>query len=176
MIIPINSEYFLDSIRLEDAPRLAEVINDEEIANNTLTIPFPYKLEDAQWWINTCIKQEEKRKVQCQWAIRNATGQMCGAIGLHHKYGGESHKDEFGYWLMRPLWNKGLMTETIRVFSNFCFSNRGLARLEAPVFLHNKGSARVLEKVGFKLEGIIRKAHLKDGKFLDAKLYALLAE
>jgi RimJ/RimL family protein N-acetyltransferase len=47
-------------------------------------------------------------------------------------------------------------------------------KITAHVFVHNHASARVLEKCGFEQEGLLRKHYLKDGKYLDARLYSLL--
>jgi ribosomal-protein-alanine N-acetyltransferase len=47
-----------------------------------------------------------------------------------------------------------------------------LVRLEAPVFEWNPASMRVLEKGGFVREGVMRKGVFKDGKIIDAMLYA----
>ncbi len=55
-----------------------------------------------------------------------------------------------------------------------CFEEFGLVKITAHVFPHNLASARVLEKSGFQQEGFLRKHFLKDGNFLDARLFALL--
>jgi len=47
-------------------------------------------------------------------------------------------------------------------------------KITAHVFSHNAASARVLEKCGFQEEGFLRKRFLKDGQFIDARLFALL--
>lgn len=75
---------------------------------------------------------------------------------------------------MRPLWGKGLMTQTIAKFVAHCFSASELVRLKPPVFAYNKASARVLEKNGFELEGCLRKAYFKDGEYCDSLLFAKL--
>jgi RimJ/RimL family protein N-acetyltransferase len=51
-----------------------------------------------------------------------------------------------------------------------------LIRITANVFAFNLGSARVLEKSGFQLEGFLRKHYKKDGKIFDGKLYAKIRE
>ena len=47
-------------------------------------------------------------------------------------------------------------------------------KIIAHVFTHNPASARVLEKCGFQQEGFLRKHFLKDGQFIDARLFGLL--
>ena len=170
--IQIDKNYYLDAFKFSDAERLAIAIGDKEIAKNTLTIPHPYSVMDAEWWLaNHGIA--DTGKVQRNWAVRNEKGEVCGGVGYHLKYGPEAHKDEIGYWLMKSLWGGGLMTKTIGAFCDHIFEkNIFLVRLEAPIFAGNERSARVLVKNGFKLEGRMRKAYLKDGEFLDSLLYA----
>lgn len=64
------------------------------------------------------------------------------------------------------------MTEVVKLMTAFGFKKLRLVRITAHVFSKNKASARILEKNGYKLEGILRKHNLKDGKFSDAFLYA----
>lgn len=170
--IQIDDNYFLSAFQFSDAERLADAIGDEEIAKNTLTIPFPYCVMDAEWWLaNHGIAG--KGEMQRTWAIRNSQGEVCGGIGFHQKYGAEAHKDEIGYWLMKSLWGQGLMTKAVKAFCDHIFEkNIFLVRLEAPIFARNKRSAQVLIKNGFKKEGTMRKAYLKNGEFLDAEIYA----
>ncbi|MGH9880451.1 MAG: GNAT family N-acetyltransferase, partial [Pyrinomonadaceae bacterium] len=87
-----------------------------------------------------------------------------------------AHRVEFGYWLARPYWGQGIMTDAVRVFVRYAFSELGLLRLTAHVFESNIASARVLEKNGFKLEGHLREHFIKDGKLIDVRFYGLLKE
>lgn len=175
-MIRINKQFYLDRYIMSGKQRLMEIINDPEIARRTLTIPYPYTSKDADWWIQQREQERNCDEPQRSWAIRNGEGQLCGGIGSHFKYGFNSHKDEIGYWLMRDLWGKGIMTEVVAKFVEFCSTERGLIRLEAPVFDFNAASGRVLEKNGFLLEGTARKAYSKDGAYFDSLLYARVVE
>lgn len=85
-----------------------------------------------------------------------------------------AHRAEIGYWLARPFWGQGIMTDAVRAFVRYAFSELELLRLTAHVFENNVASSRVLEKNGFLLEGKLREHFFKDGNFLDARLYGLL--
>lgn len=175
MAIKIDADYYLNRFVTNDEKRLVQIINNAEIAKNTLTIPHPYTQEDAKWWIQQCELETHSSQPQKSWAIRNKEGLVCGGIGRNVKYGPNSHKDEIGYWLMRDLWGKGVMTKAVGAFSNYCFSELKLIRLEAPIFDFNIASGRVLEKNGFLLEGRLASAYLKGKEFYDALLYAKVA-
>jgi RimJ/RimL family protein N-acetyltransferase len=66
------------------------------------------------------------------------------------------------------------MTRVVGRLCERAHDEMGLSRIVAYVFPRNPASARVMEKCGFSLEGALRKYALKDGRFLDAKLYALV--
>ena len=66
------------------------------------------------------------------------------------------------------------MTAVVGKACEHAFAQWKLVRITAYVFYVNVTSARVLEKNGFTCEGNLRKHFLKDGRFLDSKLYALV--
>ena len=152
-----------------DEESLIRNINDKEIYKRTLRIPFPYKLKDAKEWVKGCISSAKKRqKNSVNFAI-TINEEVIGGIGFDQI---QQHKAEIGYWLAKQYWNKGIMTEAARLATKFGFDNLKLRRVSAYVFLKNNASARVLEKNGYRKEGLLRKYHLKDGKYIDAMLYA----
>jgi [ribosomal protein S5]-alanine N-acetyltransferase len=79
---------------------------------------------------------------------------------------------ELGYWLGEEFWRRGIMTEAVAAFTDFCFENFQLRRIHAEPFANNPASARVLEKAGFTFEGRLKNNVLKDEKLLDSLLYA----
>jgi ribosomal-protein-alanine N-acetyltransferase len=66
------------------------------------------------------------------------------------------------------------MTAVVQRVCRHAFEEFGLVKITAHVFSHNTASARVLEKCGFQQEGFLRKHFLKDGQFIDARLFGLL--
>ena len=75
---------------------------------------------------------------------------------------------EIGYWLAKPYWKKGIMSEAVKKICEIGFNEFGLSRITANVFEQNIGSARVVEKCGFTLEAACLKNYYKK----DGKLYA----
>ena len=176
MKLQINDSYYISEIKKTDKSAYLEHLQEKEIYDQTLAIPYPYTEADADWWINHNIeatKAQDGRSVN--WAIRQKDGLLIGGIGFLDFKIGESHKAELGYWLAKPYWNKGVMTEAVKKATEHGFKEFGLTRITANVFHFNIGSAKVLEKVGFKCEGYLRSHYEKDGKIFDGKLYALLA-
>jgi len=172
MKITVNEDLRLVPIEQSHKEALAHFLNDIDIYNNTLKIPYPYTLQNAEDWIERVVKLENIQGLTTNWAIiKNGEG-LIGGLGLHQMHGPESHKDEIGYWLAKPFWNQGVMTNVLTTFCDYCFEQRELSRIEAGVFSHNEASMRVLEKVGFEREGYLKKCFIKKGRYIDSVLYA----
>jgi RimJ/RimL family protein N-acetyltransferase len=174
MDITVSSGIYLTQITEADKLPLLKYINNPDIYNYTLKIPYPYKEEDADFWINFVEELRIKDRVLKHWAIKNENDELIGGIGFHSKYGKHSHKDEIGYWLGKPFWNKGIMTDVVKKVCEIGFEEFNLTRIEAMVFNRNTASKKVLYKAGFVLEGTLKKFYLKDDKFIDADLFARL--
>ena len=83
---------------------------------------------------------------------------------------------EIGYWLGRQFWGRGIMTEAVRAATTYAIDHLGLSRVFAVPFVSNAASARLLEKVGYELEGVLRRSAMKDGVLLDQLLYAYVSD
>lgn len=176
MKLQLSNNFYISDITWADKQAYVEHLKEKQIYDQTLAIPFPYTEADADWWLNNVAQITSLQGRSVNWAIRRADGFLIGGIGFHDFELGKSHKAELGYWLAKPYWNKGIMTEAVKKVSEFGFKEFGLLRITANVFHFNVGSARVLEKAGYKLEGYLRNHYKKDGKLFDGKLYAKLPE
>ena len=164
-----TKRFILRPPQKSDAGSLAKNINDKEIARNTISIPYPYKPKDARRWIAKNIRARKNKKLKEINFIIDIDGEAVGGVGLVNI---EGHEAEIGYWLGRTYWGKGIMSEAIKVVTKFAFSKLGRARVYAYIFPFNKASMRVLEKAGYKFEGILRKNTKKYGRFIDDYLFA----
>lgn len=169
--IKVDDNIFLSQMRLKDIEQLVKYLNDKEIFNNTLQIPFPYTKEDGEHFVNLCEKKKKKFGKLTDWAIRDKNKKLIGRCGFQMKYKRNSKKDEIGYWLARPYCNNGIITKVVNKLCEIGFNKFGLTIIEASVFIHNDASCRVLEKVGFRLEGIFHKSVKKGNKLIDVKKY-----
>ncbi len=174
MRISVNDQVHLSEFRSSDKDALVVHLNDRDIYERTLRIPFLYTEKDADEWLALVSKitQQEGRPVH--FAIRSADDALIGGCGFDGFQVGKSHRAEVGYWLAKPYWGRGIMTAVVQRVCQHAFENIGLLKITAHVFTHNRASARVLEKCGFVQEGLVRKHYFKDDKFIDAKLFALL--
>lgn len=160
----------LRPLKKEDAKLIAEYANDKTVYRNTLRIPHPYTLKLANQWINKNLKNYKSKKPHYYSFAIEVEGKFAGGLGIDNINHG--HKAELGYWLGRPYWSKGIMTEAAKAATEYAFKKYKLKRVYAWTFPWNKASQNVLKKARFKFEGIAKKNVMKNGKYLDDHLFA----
>ena len=174
MKIVVNDQIHLSEVRPSDKLAVVQHLNDRDIYERTLRIPFPYTEKDADDWFTRVDKITEQQGRPVHFAIRGADDVVIGACGFHDFDACQSHRAEVGYWLAKPLWGRGIMTDVVQRLCQHAFDEFGLLKIIAHVATFNPASARVLEKCGFVQEGLLRKHYLKDGKLIDVALFALI--
>ena len=133
----------------EDAPALAAAIADKAIARNLVSVPWPYRMRDAEAFLAS-----PRDPVLPSFLVFERTEtapQLIGSCGLGRRPSGAV---EMGYWIARPFWGRGFATEACSALTDIA-ATLGLTSLEGSHFLDNPASARVLEKLGFEPVGIV---------------------
>ncbi|QPC82308.1 GNAT family N-acetyltransferase [Phototrophicus methaneseepsis] len=109
-----------------------------------------------------------------RWGIvLKENDQFIGSAGLHN-WNQESHYAEIGLDITPPYWGQGYATETLTRLVQFGWESMNLNRIEADVVKGNHASMHVLQKIGFKQEGVLRQRLRKGGKYYDLHLFGLL--
>jgi len=156
------------SWREEDAEGLPELANNRKIWLNLRDLfPHPYTPEDAREF----IRRSREMIPEMIFAI-DVGGRAVGSIGFGLRQDVERVSAEIGYWLGEPYWGRGIMTEVLTAVTDHAIRAHHLTRVFALPYEWNPASHRVLEKAGYRLEGRLRKAVVKDGKVIDQMLYA----
>ena len=137
----------------------------------TNRMPFPYREEDADWWLGMVAEHDGKEGL---FRAITADGKVVGNITLEQKADVYGRDAELGYLLLTEYWSKGIMTEAARRFCELAFSELDILRISSMVYAPNIASQRVLEKCGFEKEGRMRNAVCKDGRVYDIVLYGKL--
>ena len=100
-----------------------------------------------------------------------------GGIGYRLQDGLGRTGAEIGYWVSVSWWGRGIATAALNAITAHAFRSwPELGRLYALSFAGNPASARVLQKVGYRLEGRLRRSALQNGIPVDQLLYAILRE
>lgn len=162
----------LRPIALEDANRLTELLQAREISENTLSIPHPYTLRDAVYFIRHQEAQCDGGEAAIFAISLRSTDTLIGALGLERK---QKHDcAELGYWLGKEHWGHGYATEAVEAIVEFGFGSLGLHRIHAGHFTRNPASGRVLQKVGFQYEGRLRDRLKKGDRYENYEGYSIL--
>lgn len=107
--------------------------------------------------------------------FENTTGRLVGGITLGHIRHGVAQSGQIGYWMGESHAGKGYMSEAIGLVVSYAFDTLRLHRIEAACIPENTRSIRVLEKAGFRREGLLRSYLRINGSWQDHYLYALIA-
>ncbi len=156
-----------------DADRLTVLANDRRVSINLRdAFPHPYGPRDAR----SFISMAQEKEPPTFFAVEHAGG-LAGGIGYSLKSDVERIGAEVGYWLGYEYWGRGIGTEALRIVTGYAFRTHDeLRRLFAVPYSGNSGSARILEKVGYRLEGTLRQSVIKEGQVLDQWMYAILRQ
>jgi ribosomal-protein-alanine N-acetyltransferase len=155
--------------RESDAEELQAIANDRSISLYLRDrFCYPYTLDDARTWIALSTENDPS-----SLAVE-VDGHVAGATALELYSAERRHTSELGYWLGSEYWGRGIGTAVCAGMTRHAFEHFRLTRVQAEVYGPNAASARVLEKCGFQLEGVRRKAILKGETYLDATVYAKL--
>jgi ribosomal-protein-alanine N-acetyltransferase len=103
-------------------------------------------------------------------------GSVVGRVALDNVVRGAWRNATIGYYVDRAHNGRGVATGAVTLACRFGFDNAGLHRIQAGVMPRNAASARVLEKVGFRREGLARRYLFIAGAWEDHDIYALTVE
>lgn len=106
--------------------------------------------------------------------IRRADNALLGAITLDNIRRGPVQAGTLGYWIGAPYARQGYMREAIQSLVHHAFQAMDLSRIEAACLPENAPSRGVLEKCGFKYEGVAQSYLQINGRWRNHVLYANL--
>lgn len=198
-IITLPNGLTVRHMRHSDAARTAHHANNPLIARNMrMRWPVPYSVDRAHDWIALCRNESNWRaigpastappsspttvpgtvgtgpRLPTAWAIC-LDDQPMGGIGLDFQSDVHSLTLPFGYWVGEEYWGRGIMSTVLPAFIEWVWeSYPWIIKLEPSVYGWNPGSARVLEKAGFVLEGRMKNSIIRYGVVGDVLVYGLL--
>ena len=142
---------------VEDASAVQRLAGSRLVAATVPVIPHPYLDGMAEGWIATHADAWRDRKsvsFAIERPMNDAEGPvLVGAVSL--LIGPYSRQTaELGYWIGHPFWGNGYATEAAREVVRFGLEDMDLLRIHASYMAGNDASGRVLEKIGFRPEGM----------------------
>jgi len=169
----LSARLRLRATTLDDAEALSSIFASEEALRHGGRAP----LADVPRVREKLARdvEEARRGEAVLWSVtERGSDWAVGYVGLHH-WVQKDRCAEVGYALAPPYWGRGYMRELMPLLVRFAFSEMRLHRLEAQLDPGNSASARLVERAGFTLEGVLRdKVASPRGGFADLAVYALL--
>lgn len=149
MMLPIveTERLILRAPRAQDAPYIAKYLNDFDVAGNLARVPFPYHLSDAHAWLRT--RHSDVDVDDANFTIEVKGIGYVGHIGFHPG----PHGPVIGYWLGKPFWGQGIMTEAAAASLDWFFATSNAPVVYSGVFHFNLASLAIQQKLGFTQTG-----------------------
>ncbi len=137
--------------RATDAKAIAELATDPDLARLTARVPHPFQPGAAAEFILTSRSDNSKaNSLTLVLAPKRPGADPIGCISLRPR---EEGKLSMGFWLGKPYWGRGLMTEAVRELIDLSFRMTDVQDLQTYALFGNQSAQRVLEKCGFQACG-----------------------
>ncbi len=169
-----TTRFHLREIQITDAEAVFACFHNDEVTRYYDQPTFT-AIEQAEKLI-LHMRQGFRDRRSIRWGIaRKEDNWLLGTCG-YNGWNRLAHKTGVGYELAQPFWRQGVMTEVLTAVLDFGFQRMRLNRVEALVMPNNTASERVLTKLGFQLEGVLRQYAFFKEEFYDLQMFALLQE
>lgn len=173
--LKVDDEIEIRPYILEDAEELSAIVraNCEHLQTFLQWAVPEYSTESAKEFIEQSQKASAEKK-------REGFGIFCsdkliGSIGFN-KFDWDGRKTEIGYWIAKDYSGKGIITRVCKTLINYAFYELKMNRVEIRCATENIRSSAIPERLGFKLEGVLRQALWRHAKLYDEAIYGLLKE
>lgn len=157
----------------DDVDGLFAIFSDEQMMRYWSSTPMKSRAEAEELLIR--IHRQFADKSGFQWGVeRKEDGALLGTCTLFNIHYGNM-RAELGYCLHSAHWGRGYMGEALAALIDHSFHALKLRRLEADVDPDNASSLRILDRMGFRREGILRERWNVGGAIQDSVFLGLLA-
>lgn len=162
----------LRCIEDRDALALFELYSDPEVMRYWSHAPWT-TIDQARIAIDEA-RLDHATGASLHCAIEHRTsGVLIGSCALY-AFVTQDRRASLGYLLSKAHWGQGYLSEAMRVLLDYAFTELNLNRVEAEVNRCNTGSAKALERLGFRHEGVCAKRWIVAGEKYDTESYGLL--
>lgn len=156
-------------LNADDAEAIHSYASDQNV-KRFIGWPLMKTLEETRSYIEEMLKREAAGTHLYASIALKSTQEIIGTAMIFN-FDREANHAEIGYVFSSKHWGKGYGTEAVALMNNFAFDSLSLRKLHARVVDANIGSARVLEKNGFELEGRLKDYYNIEGSYYDLMLF-----
>jgi len=157
-----------------DAEGMLTMLSDPESMKYWSDQPIS-DINEAIEVLNKDLESDAQGNSMC-WAVTlKGQDKMIGKCILF-QFSQANHRAEIGYILNRKYWRRGYMQQALEAVIDFAFNTLDLHRIEADIDTQNTASLGLLEKLGFKREGLFRERWFVYGEWQDSVMLGLLKQ
>jgi ribosomal-protein-alanine N-acetyltransferase len=156
-------------MRLEEVLLIHAYASDEDVSRY-IGWKLMHTLDETTAYVKEMMRREDADTHLYASIYEKDSGVLIGT-GMLFNFDEEARQAEIGYVFHKGYWGKGYASEAIKAMTTFAGEQLGLHKVHASVVAANTGSARVLEKNGYVLEGRLRDHFFIDGAYDDALLF-----
>jgi len=170
----IGSRIYLTEINEDDAKKLHEYSKEPKLNEFSGPYKASESIEKALEYIQNSKKNILEKKSYILGIYEKGTDEFVGTIGFFD-LDDENKNGEIGFWVAKNYWNKGYMTEAIKIMTNYIFKELKYHRVFAHFHELNKAVGRILSKAGYEKEGELKEAlKSKEGKYYNDIIYGIV--
>jgi len=159
----IGPRVYLRPLERADVPVLQTWINDQDVIRNLLNFR-PMNREAEEEFVDKITRDPD---LLVLGITLRSDDRLIGDVALHRI---QSRDRQAGFGILigeKAEWSKGYGTEATRLIVRYAFDVLNLHRVWLHVLEDNQRGTRAYEKVGFKIEGVLRQSAFREGRYLD---------
>ena len=168
-----GSRVRLRAVEPDDWQTFFDWNRDSDGARSSYHVPFPRSAEAARRWAaETALRQPEGDVFR--WVVENLAGEMVGSINTHSC---DPRNGTFGYGITirREYQRRGYASEAITLVLRYYFQELRYQKASVRVYSFNEPSIRLHERLGFQLEGRLRREIYTEGRYFDVLAFGMTA-
>jgi ribosomal-protein-alanine N-acetyltransferase len=160
---------YFKALDTKDAEKVHKYASDKDV-KRFIGWRLMLALKETCEYIEEMLRRENAGTHLYASIVLKETEEIIGTAMIFN-FDKEANKAEVGYVFDKDYWGKGYGAENVALITNFAFETLKLHKLYANVVDTNFGSARVLEKNGFMLEGRFKDHYYIEGKYYDGLFF-----
>lgn len=162
----------LREVTTEDADDLFTYLSDKDVVKHMGLEPYQTVkdvMDEIRWYHSI-----RKEGTGIRWGITlKDSGEVIGSCGFLNRLT-KHYRTEVGFELSKEYWGKGIVSEALEAVVKYGYQHFQLERIEALIVPANLSSQKLVEKLGFKREGLLRHYEYTCGKFDDLYMYSII--
>ncbi|QUH18591.1 GNAT family N-acetyltransferase [Alkaliphilus sp. B6464] len=166
----LGKSIYLKLVEREDLSKRVDWLNDTDI-QRTLNYDYPTSIAKTEKWFDKVISDSHRRDFSVFLIEDNQYIGFCGLIDISYPVGKAELYITIGE---KDTWGNGYGTEVYDVLMKYGFEELGLNKIYIHYLTYNQGTQKIMQKIGWQLEGLLRQDIYSHGKVADRYIASIL--